>query len=288
MSSPNVFRNSWACGAESPRSPAPPRKSRRTRGRRRGSHWHAQPSRSLDIPRPPIACGVAAVSGFDGPTTTRNYITVAFGFEKRYLYHFLYLFKGYWYLLITSNWSAGIPPKLRESLSGAGNWAKPRKARPHDHTQHHPLSTVSKFQLPDARTFHARGGCLCPHITSSLLPTSTPPLSPPATTLPPPPPPIRPPPSPPWLPRRSVVAATKCGVAEWRTAGQPLQEEPYTPRSQPQAPTCPHTLHAARSSRTYPPNTSPAQFHPPHPGYHAPPQSINHRRPPGLLISLIR
>ena len=74
--------------------------------------------------------------------------------------------KGYWYLLITSNWSAGIPPKLRESLSGAGNWAKPRKARPHDHTQHHPLSTVSKFQLPDARTYHARGGCILPSISA--------------------------------------------------------------------------------------------------------------------------
>ena len=70
--------------------------------------------------------------------------------------------KGYLYLPITSNWSAGIPPKPRESLSGAGNWAKPRKARPHDHTQHHPLSTVSKFQLPDPRTYHARGGCILP------------------------------------------------------------------------------------------------------------------------------
>ena len=112
-----------------------------------------------------------------------------------------------------------------------------------------------------------------------------PPLSP-ATTLPPLLPrsvPRHHPRAPPEV-RRSRHQVWR---AEWRTAGKPLQQEPLTSRSQPQAPACPRTLHAARSSRIYPPNTSPAHFHPPRPRHHAPPQSIDHRRPPGLLISLI-
>ena len=61
-----------------------------------------------------------------------------------------------------------------------------------------------------------------------------------------------------------LYAPGPCGGAGVHELVQPRRPWPYISRSQPQAPACPRTLHAARSSRTYPPNTSPTHFHSPH------------------------